>query len=68
MSDDKKVIFLAYRNDEPTEATQEVLSCATCKNKTWKAAYFNGRGFPTLVCACCGHSAGQFGWVNEDEN
>jgi hypothetical protein len=66
MSDDKKVIFLAYRNDQPTD-TEEVLACKGCGNKTWKAIYPSGQEFPELQCACCGNRIGKFGWVEGDD-
>jgi hypothetical protein len=66
VSDDNKVVFLAFRNDTPTD-TQEVLSCSTCKNKTWLARYFPNANFPTMVCAACGQHHGKFGWINDDE-
>lgn len=65
-SKDDKVVFLAFRNDAPTEASEEVVSCAQCKNKTWKAVYGAASGFPLLRCACCGFDAGRFGWVPPD--
>lgn len=66
-SDDKKVVFLAYRNTTPTASTEEVLACGVCQNKTWKAVYRPAGGFPVLRCACCGYEAGYFGWAPEPD-
>lgn len=66
MSDDK-VVFLAYRNDTPTQLS-ETLVCGSCHNKTWVAEYgIRGSEFPYLKCCACGESAGYFGWVDETE-
>lgn len=67
MSDDKKVVFLAHRNDTPT-STVEVLTCPTCNNKSWVAEFgVNGSSFPHLKCCICGSRAGYFGWVDDVE-
>jgi hypothetical protein len=64
---DKKVVYLAHRNDTPT-ATTEVLVCGGCQNKTWVAEYgVRGSSFPRLRCAACGEGAGYFGWVDDTE-
>lgn len=65
MSDEKKVVFLAYRGPMPT-ASREVLSCKACTNKTWTVEYnSDGEGHPWLRCACCGENGGRIGWVHE---
>ena len=67
MSEDKKVIFLAYKNETPTAMT-EVLVCGGCGNKTWLAEYgVRSSKFPRLRCAACGEAAGYFGWVDDAE-
>ena len=67
---ENKVVYLAHRNNKPgieTE-TEEILSCGTCKNKMWIIVYESaGCGFPRIKCACCGESAGYFGWLNKEE-
>ena len=67
MSDSSNVVFLAHRNDTPTDV-EERLSCKNCQNKTYIAVWRDGiDSFPQLQCASCGSTAGKFGWVNEDE-
>jgi hypothetical protein len=67
MSDDKKVVFLAHRNDTPTTQA-ELLTCASCSNKTWIAEFgVAGSQFPHLKCSVCGFRAGYFGWVDDVE-
>jgi hypothetical protein len=66
MSDEQKVVFLAFRNNAPTAASEEVVACSGCQNKTWKAVYAPNSDFPMLRCACCGATAGRFGWVSDD--
>ena len=61
------VVFLAHRNPNIDTTSTEILACANCKNKTWKAVYeASGDGFPRLSCVICGTDGGRFGWVNED--
>ena len=61
------VIFLAHRNDSPTEV-EEMLCCKACKNRTFTAIYRNGiESFPALQCAACGNIAGEFGWVGDEK-
>jgi len=60
-----EVIFLAHRNDAPTEV-EEILCCANCKNRTYIATY-RGEGFPELKCAACGNRAGFFGWISDED-
>jgi hypothetical protein len=63
-----EVIHLAFRNPDVETSSQEVLSCGTCKNKTWVAVYeASGNGFPRLKCAACSQDAGHFGWVDAKE-
>lgn len=69
MSDDDKVVYLAFSNDRVDETSMgvRVLSCKTCRNKTWVAQYAEGRNQPALVCAACRTQIGLFGWLPEDE-
>jgi hypothetical protein len=57
------VVFLAFRNDEPTD-TVNILACKACSNKTYTALYDNTSEFPCLQCAACHRDAGYFGWVD----
>jgi hypothetical protein len=66
MDNDKKVIFLAHRNDTPT-ATTEMLTCGGCANKTWVAEYGGSSEFPRMNCSACGTLAGYFGWIDNTE-
>lgn len=60
-----KLIRLTSHNDAVETTSQEVLSCGTCKNKTWIAVYeATGEGFARMKCAVCGESAGHFGWID----
>jgi hypothetical protein len=65
---DNKVVFLAHRNDSIKTEVIENLSCRVCSNKTWAVVYDESRSsFPRMQCACCGTSAGHFGWVADEE-
>lgn len=68
MSDEKKVIFLAHRNDNLKSEVVEVLSCGRCSNKTWLVKHgVRGSNFPFMECSACGESAGYLGWVDDTE-
>ena len=68
MSDEKKVVFLAHRNDNVPTNVVELLSCGRCGNKTWIVKHgIRGSNFPFMECACCGEDAGYFGWVDHTE-
>lgn len=64
MSDDNKVVFLAYSNPQLKTETVSHLSCSHCRNKTWRLTYEDSQ-FPRLTCACCGTDGGLIGWVGE---
>lgn len=58
------VVFLAFSNPkEPVE--NQVLACATCRNKTFTVNY-GAPHFPALRCAACGEHMGRIGWANEE--
>jgi len=62
------VVFLAHRNDSVNTDFVEFLSCKNCHNKSWLVVYEQEKSsFPRMKCACCGESAGLFGWVNQED-
>lgn len=67
MADDKNVVFLAFRNDKPTE-TLEFLTCGTCKNKTFTAVWDGTSSFPKMKCSACSEKMGHFGWVTPEDS
>lgn len=67
---DDNVVFLSFRNDSLPEPSTEVsvLSCGSCKNKTWIVKYDQISKFPVLQCAVCQADGGRIGWVGGDDN
>lgn len=65
MSDDGKVVFLAFDNPDAPKSDHELLACKVCRNKTFKARYDLGK-WPTLVCCACDQQIGSFGWAEQE--
>lgn len=59
------VIHLAFTNERAEPGARDLLSCAHCKNKTFRAVYQGDQTFPLLQCAACEWYLGRFGWAQE---
>lgn len=71
MSDDGKVVFLAFTNRDMRTGVIQRLACGSCNNKTYTVTYddatFDREQFPQLKCACCGADCGRIGWAPAED-
>jgi len=63
MSD--KVVYLAWENKDTGVGATRIISCKTCKNKTFTIRPDVGK-WPELYCAACGARIGSFGWAEQE--
>lgn len=67
MSDDDKVVFLAYKSGTVASDMMAFLACCHCKNKTFTLTEDKLHTFPLMRCAACGCHIGRMGWWHEDK-
>lgn len=65
MSDDGKVIFLAFRNEKLSEREIGFAACVACRNKTFLMIH-DEHDYPLIKCAACGDRIGRVGWAGEE--
>lgn len=65
MSEDKKVVWLAFKSDNVEPEGLYLRACVTCRNKTYLLVDNGDNKFPSLRCAACGFTLGNVGWADE---
>lgn len=65
MSDDNKVVWLAFKSDKEQVEGLYLRACNKCRNKTYLLIDNGDNEFPSLRCAACGLTLGKVGWANE---
>lgn len=67
MSDDNKVIFLAFKSPHVESDTMAFIACKCCRNKTFVLMEDRVGDFPLMKCAACGSHIGRMGWNKDDD-
>jgi hypothetical protein len=68
MTDDSKVVFLAFSN--PVKTLTESITftaCKSCRNKTFTLIHDADSTFPRLNCAACGQNMGRMGYAPDED-
>jgi hypothetical protein len=66
VSEDKKVVFLKFSNENIDQDRRDWMACAKCQNKTYLVVYEGHEQFPLLQCAACSNHIGHFGWAHNE--
>lgn len=64
MSDDGKLIYLAYSSPQQVHDQMDFMACKVCRNKTYTHTYVGESGFALVRCAACGQHIGRAGWAD----
>ncbi len=68
MSDDKKIIYLAFKNDTLVEDGPSLYACKHCRNKAYSLVWQGEQEFPLLQCTACGLHLGRIGWADNEQS
>ena len=67
MSDQGKVIYLAFKSEHQVHDHMDFAACKVCRNKTYTHTYVGDSSFPLVRCAACGQHIGRIGWADEPD-